>query len=672
MENRLPLLLPSPSTVIIHSGRNNDKLSLVRQKRRQVASACANCRKRKEKCDDKRPTCGACARRGVTCNNDIKEDESASTVALRHRNTSLRQENEQLRELFKLLHKLPTEEGQEVISRLKVADDPIQVLRSVQEASLLINNPNSSSYSALLDSRLERLDLLALREGAIRVDAKPWTAVAGDGIVSELISSFFNWDDAFYLPFLDREAFLEEMRAGNVAAAKYCTPFLVNAICADRLLTVSSALQYTCRRTRAFSGISKKDLADEFFNEAKKLLHLENGRVSIPTVQGLTLLFSIACYRGTDKLGGLYRISAYDMFHQLNVDAMYARVKDDPLAARERRVLSRLAWGLFLFERFVLALTPAISSLVLPRLDGLTIQSIVGYMYLQQSLIPPPQIPRCFEPPPPAKAGPVPNIDLFGNPHTSESRSPPFVTGALYLACDITGMLYESMDWNFRSESIWGTEQDLERRRDMIDEVRQWRARLPPNLRDDTNFTPQTCYLRAYMNEVLFSILRPLSPQTEIEPGWTVKALQLSFCQIDIDNMDRFVKVYTLRDYACINIAGTYNSILVLVYHLADPSVHQLFAKAAYLIGETGGDFPMCRYILQAIKAIAWQAKTSLPQMAKRYFENLDGARNSFRDISFALPEETGKRMLAGGPQPRFKGDDMGSLLFKWSAMSIE
>lgn len=227
--------MPSPATVI--HNRHHDKLAFTRQKRRQVASACANCRKRKEKCDDKRPTCGACARRGVTCNNGDKEDETANALALRNRNNVLRQENEQLRELFALLHKLPTEEGHEVISRLKVADDPIQVLRSVQDASLLIRAPNSSPYSALADSRLERLDLLALRESAIRVDAKPWTAVASDGLVSELISSFFNWDDAFYLPFLDREAFLEDMRSGNPTTAKYCTPFLVNAICAARCVS---------------------------------------------------------------------------------------------------------------------------------------------------------------------------------------------------------------------------------------------------------------------------------------------------------------------------------------------------------------------------------------------------------------------------------------------------
>jgi hypothetical protein len=176
------------------------------------------------------------------------------------------------------------------------------------------------------------------------------------------------------------------------------------------------------------------------------------------------------------------------------------------------------------------------------------------------------------------------------------------------------------------------------------------------------------------MNEVLFSILRPLPPQTEIEAGWTVKNLQLNFCQIDIANMERFVQTYTLRDYACINICGAYNSILVLVYHLSDPAVHQLFAKAAYLIGETSRDFPMCRFILQAIKAIAWQAKVGLPQVSKMYFDNLNRDQHSFRDISFALPEENKKKLPAGreGPQPRYKGDDMGSLLFKWSAMSIE
>ncbi|KAG6019116.1 hypothetical protein E4U41_003392, partial [Claviceps citrina] len=501
---------------------------------------------------------------------------------------------------------------------------------------------------------LERLELLALRESSIRVDARPWTAVASDGLVSELVSSFFTWDDAFFLPIVDREAFLADMRSGNVAKAKYCSPFLVNAICASRC--------YTCRRTRAFSSLSRRDLAAEFLSEAKKLLDLESGRASVCAVQGLTLLFSVSAYRGTDRAGMLYRFAAYEMFNRLDVKAKYDEMRYDKTKDLDRRILSRLAWGLFCFE------------------------SIVAYVYLQISLIPPPAIPRHFERPTEEapSSGIIPNVDMFGNVHTRESKSPPFVPGALYLACDVTLMLYSSMQWNLESETFYGTEEDLRVRRRKLDEVGQWRKRLPLNMREDVNFTPQTCYLSAYTNEVLTSILRPLHPLTEIEPGWTARALCLNCCRVDLDNMERFVDTYTLRDYACINICGAYNSILILVFHLADPAVHELFAKASRLILRTGDDFPMSRFILQGVKALSWSLKVALPPAARPYYDDLGGRKEALRDlpISFALPEQnTVRRMLtspsasasASAPAPGGRrAEDMGTLLSKWSAMSIE
>ncbi|KAG5979347.1 hypothetical protein E4U43_006909, partial [Claviceps pusilla] len=233
---------------------------------------------------------------------------------------------------------------------------------------------------------------------------------------------------------------------------------------------------YTCRRTKAFSSLSRRDLAEEFLSEAKKLLDLEYGRASVCAVQGLTLLFSVSAYRGTDRAGMLYRFAAYEMFNRLDVEAKYNAMRYDMTKDLERRILSRLAWGLFCFE------------------------SIVAYVYLQISMIPPPSIPRHFErpfEPPPAPYGraPAPNVDMFGNTHTSESKSPPFVPGALYLACDVTLMLYSSMQWNMESESFYGTEEDLRVRRRKLHEVRQWREGLPRNMREDINFTPQTCYL---------------------------------------------------------------------------------------------------------------------------------------------------------------------------------
>ncbi|KAG5987782.1 hypothetical protein E4U43_004946, partial [Claviceps pusilla] len=137
----------------------------------------------------------------------------------------------------------------------------------------------------------------------------------------------------------------------------------------------------------------------------------------------------------------------------------------------------------------------------------------------------------------------------------------------------------------------------------------------------------------------------------------------------------RFVRVYTLRDYACVNICGAYNSILILVFHMADPAVHALFAKASRLILHTGGDFPMSRFILHGIKAMSWSLKVALPPEARPYYEDLGSRKESFRDIpiSFALPEQNHvRRMLTDSSVRRGKAEDMGTLLSKWSAMSIE
>ncbi|KAG5984191.1 hypothetical protein E4U54_006165 [Claviceps lovelessii] len=243
-----PPSAPPTDNIIINNNINNTHKP--RQKRRQVAAACANCRKRKEKCDDRRPTCSACAKRGVPCNNDSKNDDSHSALAtittlttLKSRNAALLHENEQLRDLFVALRTASPSRGQDMLARLRAADDPLRALRAIHgvtsplSSSLASSSSPPSSPDMRLDARLERLELLALRESSIRVDARPWTAVAGDGLVSELISSFFTWDDAFFLPIIDREAFLADMRSGNVARAEYCSRFLVNAICASRCVS---------------------------------------------------------------------------------------------------------------------------------------------------------------------------------------------------------------------------------------------------------------------------------------------------------------------------------------------------------------------------------------------------------------------------------------------------
>ncbi|KAG6040210.1 hypothetical protein E4U41_001236, partial [Claviceps citrina] len=141
---RLPPLMPARPSDRAPTGTgatfDSNRAACSRQKRRQVASACANCRRRKEKCDDRRPACGACARRGVACTKggDDGDDDSAvarttsaaTTGMLKSRNAALLRENGQLRDLLAALGNMSPARGQDLLARIRAADadDPIRAL----------------------------------------------------------------------------------------------------------------------------------------------------------------------------------------------------------------------------------------------------------------------------------------------------------------------------------------------------------------------------------------------------------------------------------------------------------------------------------------------------------------------------------------------------------------
>jgi hypothetical protein len=152
---------------------------------------------------------------------------------LKSRNSSLQRENDQLKELYNFLRLRPEAESHEIYSRIRASSDPLAVLQFIKQGDLLLRAPASPN----INPEVEKLDQAALQSSYFTVPSRPWTAVAGDGLVSELISSFFKWDDPFFYPFLDQEYFLHDMRNMDPKAAKHCSPFLVNAICAVRCVS---------------------------------------------------------------------------------------------------------------------------------------------------------------------------------------------------------------------------------------------------------------------------------------------------------------------------------------------------------------------------------------------------------------------------------------------------
>lgn len=79
---------------------------------------------------------------------------------------------------------------------------------------------------------MTRIEAESLQETSLRLPARPWTTVAGDGIVSGLVSRFFDIDQPFFCVMVDHSALISDMRASDTAVARYCSPMLVNAICA--------------------------------------------------------------------------------------------------------------------------------------------------------------------------------------------------------------------------------------------------------------------------------------------------------------------------------------------------------------------------------------------------------------------------------------------------------
>lgn len=244
MSQRLPSMRPvarsqtiatRPPDAAIQRPGPPSKTSLV-PRRKAVSVACNCCRKRKERCDGKRPSCSTCITRAKACSYPHSDRDLVRTAPLKRSLEALQGENEQWRELYLLIKNLPDAKARQALVQIRAAADPIEVLDFARH--LANSGPSAGPSFAQYNPRVDSLDLKALSESRIRVHARPWTIVAGDGIVSELITSFFAWDHAFLCPFIDPYSFLEDMRTDDPEKAKYCSPFLVNAICATRCVRV--------------------------------------------------------------------------------------------------------------------------------------------------------------------------------------------------------------------------------------------------------------------------------------------------------------------------------------------------------------------------------------------------------------------------------------------------
>ncbi|EFY85809.1 C6 transcription factor, putative [Metarhizium acridum CQMa 102] len=255
--------------------------------------ACERCRRKKAKCDGERPNCNRCVRNGATCQYDADVGESRA-AALKKKYSALEKEAAQLSKAVHQLKRLygyicasSEDEAFKVFQHIRASDNhnPIDALQSFDRNDFLTLEYNESPAPTDVsdDTGIE-----SATNALFEVRALPWSVVASDEVVSELISQYFTFDYLYAFPPIPRVTFLNEMKLGDVAAATSCSPLLVNAICAQQcFLSPKKYLDTTVREV----------LAESFLQEANRLLQSQEARLSLPDAQAICLIYAAVAAR---------------------------------------------------------------------------------------------------------------------------------------------------------------------------------------------------------------------------------------------------------------------------------------------------------------------------------------------------------------------------------------
>lgn len=610
---------------------------LSRSRRPAVKVACEPCRQRRIKCDDRRPKCGPCARRGDTCVYG-SDDKESSINALKRRIAYLQNENLRYRDLVGVLRSWTESEAFEIFTRLRAAEDPLRVLDTVREAEIILPTPGFTGRPS--DRELLELEQEAKENSAIKVPARPWTSVAGDGLVSELISDYFVWDNAYFFPSIDRKVFTEQMRKGDVDVASWCTPLLVSSICAHRSQTLG--------RAKIYSSTIRESLVEKFLAEAGSWIEYERGRASIPTAQALMLRYFTLTCMGKDRIGRVYRQQALEMVERLDLQAKYNSITGtSPYALAEKRRISKSLWGLFLVE------------------------SRFAYFYLQTSQIPPPGVPHSFddlEGDEPDTSG---NTDVLGQPFEGSSCEVPLTAGIISPMCVLSELFFEVMTHNANEGIVRGSASDIRTRTRFYSDLQRLDENLPDRLLASHNGSPSTYYLRMHMNEVAFAIIQNQQHNTSFQilrvpSNVTIKDLCLEHCRSDIESSRSFLSHWPFE--ACL-WRHLYMSMQPLVLMLDNSEGRQLFTVACTIMRSGYGSFRLCGHLLQATLAFADAIGKQVPPEALPQFEGCKETLQTHNlPLSFALPRQDDVTNLLRGRhgstrRANLTEDDLGTLI---------
>ncbi|TWU72574.1 hypothetical protein ED733_002188 [Metarhizium rileyi] len=239
-------------------------------------------------CDGKRPSCTHCEKHGTECVYTTDAGETRFS-AFKRKYNSLEEELDAWRQLFAYIQSRPQTEAPSIKARLQMCYDPAEAIHLFTTECDSLGDVDSfmaaETPQQCQDFNAPRSLLKidpALTQNAIQVQAYPWTDVASDQVVSEIISQFILDDRPLALPVVDVQKLVEEMKGCDPASATCCSPLLVNAICAQQCYLSAEAFTWS---------IPRHQMGQRFLDESYSLLRNSHGPVNLAMAQAVNLLY---------------------------------------------------------------------------------------------------------------------------------------------------------------------------------------------------------------------------------------------------------------------------------------------------------------------------------------------------------------------------------------------
>ncbi|KAL4996014.1 hypothetical protein BDV10DRAFT_173252 [Aspergillus recurvatus] len=276
--------------------------------------ACANCQKKKTKCDGQKPTCSFCLRLGAACTYTKSKRESQQLQVQSLEKRLIAYES-LLREIVSQSSQGNRQSIHDAIrGHFQASPDFFSTLLS---AHPLLDQQIPSPRPGLSLGRMHQAWQSNERSNALTLFQQPpievasiqhWTSLVDNDVASHLLSFYFTWENPTW-QLIDQTLFLHDLEHRRTG---FCSSLLVHT-----LLFFGCSFSYNLDRIT--DRREEKVLGEKLYAAVQRLWLQERDNTDLPTVQSSILIGLLCCIFGIDKVGTNYIIHGAEVSARHNI-----------------------------------------------------------------------------------------------------------------------------------------------------------------------------------------------------------------------------------------------------------------------------------------------------------------------------------------------------------------